>query len=74
MQRIPTYISELDHAQFSQLTDTAVGGLRLQEELGQGHLLTSEQLPHGENQITTWLQSSSLPMTKVNIFCYKMYF
>jgi len=41
-----TYISKLHHSNLPQLTDTAVGGLRLEEELGQGHLLTAEQLPH----------------------------
>lgn len=41
-----TYISELHHANLPQLTDTAVGGLRLEEKLGQGHLFTAEQLPH----------------------------
>lgn len=41
-----TYVSELHHADLPQLTDTAVGRLRLKEELGQGHLLTAEQLPH----------------------------
>lgn len=45
-----TYISELDHAKFSQLAHAAVGRLRLQKELGQGHLFTSEQLPHGGGQ------------------------
>ncbi len=41
-----TYISELHHAGLPQLTYTAVGGLRLEEELGQSHLLTAKQLPH----------------------------
>lgn len=54
-ENIPTYISELDHAQFPKLTDAAVGSLWLQKELGQGHLLTSEQLPHDENHTPTQL-------------------
>lgn len=49
-----TYISKLDHTQFPQLTDAAVRCLRLEEELGQGHLLTSEQLPHDDHWITTF--------------------
>lgn len=45
-EKVCTYVSELHHADLPQLTDAAVGGLRLKEELGQGHLLTAEQLPH----------------------------
>lgn len=45
---LATYISKLDHAQFSQLTDAAVGCLRLEKELSQGHLLTPEQFPHDD--------------------------
>lgn len=48
-ENIRTYISELDHAQFSKLADTAVGCLWLEKELSQGHLLTSEQFPHDGN-------------------------
>lgn len=55
-ENIHTYISKLDHTQFSQLTDTAVGSLWLEEELGQGHLLASEQLPHDENHTPTQLE------------------
>lgn len=42
-----THVAELDLPQLAQLADTAVGGLGLQEELRQGHLLAAEQLPHG---------------------------
>lgn len=42
-----THVAELDLAQLAQLADTAVRGLGLQKELGQGHLLAAEQLPHG---------------------------
>lgn len=42
-----THVAELDLPQLAQLADTAVRGLGLEEELGQGHLLAAEQLPHG---------------------------
>lgn len=41
-----THVTELHHPNLSQLTDTAVGRLRLQEELRQRHLLTPEEFPH----------------------------
>lgn len=47
------YISELDHAEFSQLAHATVGRLRLEEELGQGHLFASEELPHDDNRTST---------------------
>lgn len=41
-----THITELHHADLSQLTDATVGRLRLQEELSQRHFFASEELPH----------------------------
>lgn len=41
-----THIAELHHADLSQLADTTVGRLRLQEELSQRHLFASEELAH----------------------------
>lgn len=61
------YVSELDHAQLPQLTDAAVGSLGLQEELGQSHLLTAEQLPHDQIHSTARLERSSPPVTKINM-------
>lgn len=52
-ESILIYISELDHAEFSQLAHATVGRLRLEEELGQGHLLASEELPHDDNRTPT---------------------
>ena len=44
-----TYVTKLDHSQLSQLAYTAVGRLWLEEKLSQGHLLASEELPHGSS-------------------------
>jgi len=44
-----THVAELHHPDLAELADTAVRGLRLQEELGQRHLLTSEEIPHDAN-------------------------
>ena len=41
-----THITELHHSDLSQFADAAVGRLWLEVELGQGHLLTSEEFPH----------------------------
>lgn len=41
-----TYITKLHHPDLSQFTDTAVGSFRLEEELSQRHLFTSEEFPH----------------------------
>lgn len=46
-QILCTYITELNHPNLSQFTDTAVGSFWLEEELGQGHLFTSKEFPHG---------------------------
>lgn len=43
-----THVSELDHPQFAELGDGGVGGLRLQKELAQDHLLAAEETAHGE--------------------------
>lgn len=56
LDSVHTYISKLDHAQFSQLADAAVGSLRLEKELSQGHLLAPEQFPHDENHTRTQLE------------------
>lgn len=58
---LQTYVSELDHSELSQLAHAAVGRLRLQKELGQGHLFTSEQLPHGGGQTPTQLEKEICP-------------
>lgn len=41
-----THIAELHHADLSQLADTTVGRLRLQEQLSQRHFFAPEELPH----------------------------
>ena len=65
---IHTHISELDHAQFSQLTDAAVGCLWLEEELGQCHLLTPEQFPHDDKLTLPPLeQRSTAPGVEGNV-------
>lgn len=46
-KRKVTHVSELDQAQFPQLTDTVVGRARLEEELHQAHLLTPKKGAHG---------------------------
>jgi hypothetical protein len=43
-----THVSELHHPQFAELRDGCVGGLGLQKELAQDHLLAAEETAHGE--------------------------
>jgi len=40
------YIAKLRHAELAEFGGAAVGGLRLQEHLAQGHLLTPEERSH----------------------------
>lgn len=46
-----THVSELDQAQFSQFTDTVIGRTRLEEELHQAYLLTTEHRTHRHLEI-----------------------
>lgn len=66
IQRL-THIAKLHHPDLAEFTNAAVGSLRLEEELGQGHLFTSKEFPHddaGDLQRQTQAGRDSLKKNK----------